>query len=139
MSDFEKMKKELVESNEKNYGKEIREEYGEEVYEATNDILSGLTEEQWISSEKLRATVEDMLRKLAPTGDPASPQAHEMAKLHGQWASTFWADGMYSREAHLALVQMYTDDARFTAYYDSIAKGGAEFLRQAVEQADDIE
>ena len=70
MSDFEKMKKELVESNEKNYGKEIREEYGEEVYEATNDILSGLTEEQLQKErdEVLRATQED-IRALAPIAE----------------------------------------------------------------------
>lgn len=133
MSDFEQVKKNLIETNEKNYGKEIREEYGEEVYEATNDILGGLTEQQWTDSEQLRMKIENMLRELAPEGDPAGSKAAEMAELHGKWASTFWPDGMYSPEAHASLVQMYTEDERFRAYYEAIVKGGAEFLRKAVE------
>ncbi len=133
MSDFEQVKRNLIETNEQNYGKEIKEEYGEEVYEATNDILNGLTEEKWIHSEKLRVKVESMLKELTPTGDPESAEAEEMALLHGEWASIFWADGMYSPDAHRALVQMYTEDERFSAYYDAIVKGGAQFLRDAVE------
>ena len=40
MGDFNEIKKKLIEENDKNYGAEIKEEYGEEVYEATNNILS---------------------------------------------------------------------------------------------------
>ncbi len=135
MSDFETVKKNLIETNEQNYGQEIKEEYGEEVYEATNDILNGLTEEKWVYSEQLRAKVESMLKELAPRGDFASEQAQEMARLHGEWARTFWAEGVYSPEAHLALVQMYTEDPRFSEYYDTIVANGAAFLREAVEYA----
>ena len=133
MSDFEKVKKNLIETNEKNYGKEIKEEYGEEVYEATNDILGGLTEQQWLDSEQLRMKIESMLKELAPSGDPTSIQAVQMAELHGKWASIFCPDGMYSPEAHAALVKMYTDDQRFRSYYEAIVAGGAEFLSKAVE------
>ncbi len=132
MENFENVKKNLIETNEKNFGQEIREEYGEEVYEATNDILNGLTEEQWLNSEKLRVQVEEMLKELAPGGDPESEKAQEMAKLHGQWARTFWAEGTYSPEAHLALVEMYVNDERFRTYYENIVSGGAQFLRDAV-------
>ncbi len=134
MSDFENVKKNLIETNEKNYGKEIREEYGDEVYEATNDILSGLTEEKWLNSEKLRVQVEAMLKELTPDGDPKGDKAQQMAKLHGEWARTFWAEGTYSPEAHLALVKMYTEDERFTAYYEAIVKGGAQFLYESVKE-----
>ena len=133
MSDFEKVKKTLIETNEKHYGKEIREEYGEEIYEATNDILSGITEEQWVESERLRMQVESMLKELTPEGDQQCKKAQDMAKLHGMWARTFWAEGMYSPEAHLALVNMYVEDKRFTDYYEAIVKGGAQFLRDSVE------
>lgn len=132
MSDFENVKKNLIETNEKHYGKEIKEEYGEEVYEATNDILKGITEEQWVESERLRVQVESMLKELTPQGDPSCEKAMEMAKLHGMWARTFWAEGMYSADAHLALVNMYVEDQRFTAYYDAIVSGGAKYLRDAV-------
>ena len=136
MSDFEQMKKKIIETNDQNYGKEIKAEYGEEVYEATNNIISGLTEQQWKDSEEMRITVEDMLRRLTPSGDPKSRDAQEMAALHGKWASTFWQDGMYSHEAHVALVSMYTEDERFKSYYDAIAPGAAAFLREAVEALD---
>lgn len=132
MENFENVKKDLIETNEKNFGQEIREEYGEEVYEATNDILNGLTEKKWLNSEKLRVQVEEMLKELAPGGDPECEKAQEMAKLHGEWARTFWAEGTYSPEAHLALVEMYVNDERFRTYYENIVSGGAQFLRDAV-------
>ncbi len=134
MSGFDEVKKKLIEENDKNYGAEIREEYGDEVYETTNQIISGLTEEKWKRSEELRNKAEAMLSRLAPSGDSGSPEAMEMARLHGEWASTFWENGEYSPEAHLALVQMYTEDDRFVAYYENYAKGGAAFLREAVEK-----
>lgn len=133
MGNFEDIKKKMIEENEEKYGREIREEYGEDVYETSNEILSGLTEEQWNKSEQLRVQVENMLKELAPTGDCSSVQAMEMAKLHGQWASCFWPDGMYSPEAHTAVAQMYVSDPRFTVYYETIVPGGAEFLFNAVE------
>ena len=133
MSDFEQMKKKMIEENEINFGDEIRKEYGEEVFETSENILAGLTEQQWIRSEELRTKAEDMLKELTPSGDPCSEKALEMAQLHGQWASCFWENGEYSPQAHLAIAKMYVDDARFTAYYEAIVKGGAEFLYKAVE------
>ncbi len=130
---FEEFKKQLLEENEKNYGDEIREEYGEDVYEASADILAGLTEEKWKRSEELRIKAEDMLQRLAPLGNPTGEEAMEMARLHGEWASIFWEDGKYSPEAHLAIAEMYVSDERFSAYYDAIAEGGAQFLYKAVK------
>ena len=63
MSDFETMKKKMIEENEKNFGEEIRENYGDDVYETSNNILAGLTEEQWRRSEMLRIKAEDLLQK----------------------------------------------------------------------------
>lgn len=131
--DFEQFKKQLLEENDKVYGDEIREEYGDEVYEASADILSGLTEEKWRKSEELRIKAEDLLQKLAPLGNPESEEAVQMAKLHGEWASIFWEGEKYSPEAHLAVAEMYVSDERFSAYYDAIVDGGAEFLYKAVK------
>jgi len=38
----------------------------------------------------------------------------------------------YSREYHMGLGEMYAADERFKAYYDKIAPGCAEFLRDAI-------
>ena len=133
MGNFEELKKKMAEENEQKYGEEIREKYGDEVYETSANIIAGLTEEKWSYSEKLRQQVEAMLKELAPSGDYKSKKSKEMARLHGEWASCFWAEGAYSEDAHVAVAKMYVDDERFTAYYDAIVAGGAEFLYKAVE------
>lgn len=63
-------------------------------------------------------------------GDPASELAQKACELHKQWLLNYWND--YSKEAHMALTQMYVDDERFKAYYDKIKLGCAVFLRDAM-------
>ena len=43
-----------------------------------------------------------------------------------------WKDCAYSKEAHRGLAEAYVADERFKAYYEAIAPGAAEFLRDAV-------
>lgn len=130
---FESMKKKMVEQNEENFGDEIREKYGEEAYEASNNVIMGLTEEKWLKSEEIRKKAEDALKKAAENGNPESEEALKAAKLHGEWASTFWENGEYSPEAHELLADLYVQDDRFKSYYDAVVSGGAEFLNKAVK------
>ena len=44
---FEAFKKGLVEENEKKYGAEVRERWGDEAADASNAKLMGMTEEQF--------------------------------------------------------------------------------------------
>src|SRR4051794_35787253 len=44
---FEGFKQKLVEDNEKKYGKEIREEYGDETVNKSNQKVKGMTQEQY--------------------------------------------------------------------------------------------
>ena len=53
--------------------------------------------------------------------------------LHRQWLCEFWKDGTYSKAAHLGLAEMYVADDRFKAYYEAVAPGAAEFLRDAIK------
>lgn len=64
---------------------------------------------------------------------PAGDIAQEVCDLHRQWLSMFWKDGMYSKEAHLSLGQMYVEDERFKKYYDDIEEGAAEFLYEGLK------
>jgi hypothetical protein len=50
--------------------------------------------------------------------------------LHKEWLGYFWDH--YSKEAHLGLAQTYVEDPRFGKYYDAVAVGCAEFLRDAI-------
>lgn len=61
---------------------------------------------------------------------PAGETAQKACELHKKWISFYW-DG-YSKEAHAGLAEMYVADPRFKAYYDKIAPGCAEFLRDAI-------
>ena len=133
MSDKEKFagfKQKLVEENEKKYGKEIREKYGDEAVDRSNKILKGMTQEQYEEVTKLEKEIIETLLKAFKTEDPAGELAQKAADLHRQWLSFFW--GQYTKEAHAGVAQMYVDDERFTAYYDKHQPGLAAFLRDAV-------
>ena len=127
---FEGFINKMVDDNEKQYGKEIREKYGDDAIDRSNARLKGMTQEQYTKAEALTAELSETLKAAIKQGDPAGEQAQKACELHKQWLCIFWES--YSREAHIGITQMYVDDPRFTAYYDKIAVGCAEFLRNAV-------
>ncbi|OPZ87493.1 MAG: HTH-type transcriptional activator mta [Firmicutes bacterium ADurb.Bin419] len=127
---FEGFKQKLIDDNEKKYGKEIREKYGNEQIDKSNNKIKGMTPEQYAEVEKLSAEVLSTLKEAYKTGDPSSELAQKAADLHRQWLCYFW--NSYSKEAHAGVAQMYVDDERFTAYYDKVQPGTAQFLRDAI-------
>ncbi len=130
---FEGFKRNLIEKNEEQYGSEIREKYGDESVNASNVKLAGMSQEQWQNQQDLSNKISEKLKLALETGNPASDIAQEVCDLHRQWLSMFWQDGMYSKEAHLSLGQMYVEDERFKKYYDDIEEGAAEFLYEALK------
>lgn len=128
---FEGFKKNQIDENEKKYGKEIREKYGDETVDASNAKLMNMTQEEYKQVTKLSEEVNNTLAEAFKTGDPAGDLAQKAADLHKQWLMFYWKE--YSKEAHAGLGQMYVDDERFKAYYDRIQPGVAEFLRDAIE------
>lgn len=131
---FEGFKRDLIEENEAKYGKEIREKYGDDQVDASNAKLAGLSEDQWKQAQELEQKLKDNLREaMDTTKDPASPLAQEACDLHRQWLNFFWKEGMYSKEAHLGLAEGYVADERFKEYYEQIAPGATEFLRDAMK------
>lgn len=129
---FEGMKKNMIEENEKKYGKETRAHFGDKVVNESNAKLMGLTQKQFEDHETLTTLLNQTLVRALEEGDPGSPLAQKACELHKQWLGSFWSE--YSKEAHLGLVQMYVDDSRFKAYYDAIAPGTAEFLLEAMKR-----
>lgn len=127
---FEGFKKDMIEKNEEKYGREIREKYGDEKVNESNKKFSGLSEEQYKESERLRIEINEKLVEAMKTNDPASELAREVVRLHKSWLAYF---GTYPPLAHLNLGQMYVDDPRFTKYYDENAKqGAAKFLSKSI-------
>lgn len=127
---FEAFKQQLIDENEQTYGKEIREKYGDEQVNKSNEKVKNMTQAQYEEVTKLGEEVLRVLYEAFLTGDPAGELAQKAADLHRQWLSYFWDH--YSKEAHAGLAQMYVDDERFKAYYDQKQPGMAEFLRDAI-------
>lgn len=127
---FEGFKQKMIEENERKYGKEIREKYGDEQVNKSNQIFKNMTKEQYEEVERLNKELMETLKMAREKGDPAGELAQKAADLHRQWLSFFW--GSYSKEAHAGVAQMYVNDERFTAYYDKEQPGTARFLRDAV-------
>lgn len=133
MSDAEKFagfKQKLIDDNERQYGAETREKYGNEAVNASNAKIKGMTREQYAQIEKLSSELNETLKAACELGDPASELAQKACELHRRWLSFYWTN--YSKEAHLGVTQMYVEDPRFTEYYEKIAPGCATFLRDAI-------
>ncbi|NLY65958.1 MAG: MerR family transcriptional regulator [Tissierellia bacterium] len=127
---FEGFKKNLIDENEKKYGKEAREKYGDEAVEKSNKMLMNMTQEEYERLNKLQEEFMSTLEKAFKTGDPRGELAQKAADLHRQWLCFFWDE--YSKEAHVGVCQMYIEDERFRHYYDKFQPGTVEFLRDAV-------
>ncbi|MDD9265622.1 MerR family transcriptional regulator [Paenibacillus sp. GCM10023248] len=127
---FEGFKQQLIDENEKKYGQEIREKYGEDAVNRSNQRVMNMTQEEHDEVTRLANEVTAALAEAFRTADPASEAAQQAAHLHKQWLTYYWHE--YSPEAHAGLAQMYVDDERFRAYYDANQPGTAEFLRDAI-------
>lgn len=132
MEKFEGFKQKFINDNEKHYGTEIREKYGDALIDASNAKLKGMRQEQWQKAQELSEQINETLKEAFEQGNPASETAQRACDLHRQWLCMFWKNGTYSKEAHKTLVKGYVADKRFTAYYDKIAPGCTEFFRDAI-------
>jgi DNA-binding transcriptional MerR regulator len=128
---FEGLKEKLIQENEEKYGKEARSLYGDEAVEASNAKFKNMTPDQYARMESLAEEVNETLKAALQTKDPKSELAQKACALHKQWLMCTW--NSYSPQAHKGLAQMYMDDPRFTAYYEKIGPGCAEFLRDAID------
>lgn len=127
---FEGFKQKLIDDNERQYGKEVREKYGDETVNRSNRKVKNMSKEQYDKVTRLSDEIIEVLKEAFKTGDPAGEPAQRAADLHRQWLCFFWDS--YSKEAHAGVARMYVDDERFTAYYDKHGPGLARFLRDAV-------
>ncbi|SDZ03459.1 MerR family transcriptional regulator [Tindallia californiensis] len=128
---FEGFKKKMIEDNEQQYGAEIREAYGDDVIDASNTKIMGLTPEKYEKSQALSQQIKEALNAAFEQQDPSSEAAQKACALHKEWLGYYW--NHYSKEAHLGLAQTYVDDIRFKKYYDDIAEGCAEFFQEALK------
>lgn len=127
---FEGFKQKMIDENEKRFGKEIREKYGDAAIDRSNEKVKNMTQEEYEEMIQLERKMMSTLAEAIKLGDPGSEIAQKAAALHKQWLAYFWSE--YSKEAHAGLAQMYVDDERFREYYDAKQPGSARFLRDAI-------
>ena len=134
MTDKEKFaafRRKAVEENEKKYGKEVREKYGDQVVDQANQAVLGLSPEE---TEEWQAIDREILYALATAvqagEDPVGAEGQRIAGLHAKWLTAVLKP--YVPERHRGIAELYVCDERFTAYYDREVSGCAQFLRDAV-------
>lgn len=127
---FEGFKQKMIEENEKKFGDEIREKYGNETVDQSNKKIKNMTQEDYEEVTMLEKQIKETLAEAFAIGNPGSDLAQKAAELHKKWLGHFWKE--YSKEAHANLAQMYVEDERFTAYYDEKQPGTAAFLKEAI-------
>lgn len=121
---FEGLKKAGVEENERKYGKEIRDKYGNETVEASNKKFMNMSEEDFNKMNKIEEEIFNGLLEVVRTSDLESNVAKEVYENHKKWLSFTWPS--YSKEAHIGLAEMYVADERFAKYYND--KAGKEVV-----------
>lgn len=127
---FEAFKKGMIQENEKTYGEEIREKYGDDTVNASNRKMLNMSEEEYETFQGLAEEIASTLEQAVQDGASADDEIGKKAvELHKNWLSMTWPQ--YNKEAHKNLTEMYVADERFTKYYDGKVKGCAEFLRDA--------
>lgn len=129
---FEGMKQRVIAENEVAYGREARERYGEQAVDGSNRRAAGMTEKEWAQMKEEEAGYQAALLRAIQAGDPAGPDAGEACRLHRAWLLHYWTPEMMTEAAHIGLVEGYGQDERFTAYYEKIAPGCAEFFARAI-------
>ncbi|MEU0968016.1 MerR family transcriptional regulator [Streptomyces sp. NPDC005917] len=105
---------------------------GTEAYAESQRRAARYTKADW---QRMKAEVDDWGERYAALVNEAEPptgvQAMDMAEEHRQHISTWFYDCPY--EMHRGLAGMYMSDERFKAFYDSMAPGMAEHLKEAIE------
>ncbi|WP_261807051.1 MerR family transcriptional regulator [Lapidilactobacillus luobeiensis] len=138
MSDQEKFtafKAAQVEENERLYGAEIRQKYGDQQVAQAN--------QQWLKRSAAAVTqlqaqeeiVFSGLRQLLMEQSPAleSDLAQQVFSAHQDWLQLAWGAAVtYTPAAHRGLAALYAADPRFKKYYDQAAGPGATELLVAI-------
>ena len=115
------------------YEAEAEERWGDtEAWQESQRRTRGYTKEDWL---RVKAEGEDVERRFAEAlrdGVPAdSGRAMDLAEEHRQLISRNYYD--CPPEVHAALGRMYVEDERFTAHYEQVAPGLAQYVSSAVQ------
>ncbi|MBP2097876.1 MerR family transcriptional regulator [Enterococcus rivorum] len=130
---FEGLKREALQKNEKLYGKEIREKYGESTVETSNKKWLNLSKEQFNQMEQTEQNLFSALKKVIQSKDYDSPEAKEAFESHKEWL--LFTTPHYSVQMHRGLGEMYIADERFASYYNSrVGDEASDVLNKIIQK-----
>ena len=98
---FQGFKQKIIDDNEKKYGKEIRDKFGNDRVDNWYNKVEKMTEEEYTQVTDLANELMDNLREAFKSGEASCDLAQECAKLHKEWLNFYWDN--YSKEAHAGL------------------------------------
>jgi DNA-binding transcriptional MerR regulator len=111
---------------------EVQQRWGStDAYRESQRRTSSYTKEDWL---RIKEEQEEWGRRFTAQMDggegPESEAAMDLAEEHRQQICRLYYDCTY--EIHTSLAEMYVADPRFTATYEAIKPGMAEYLREAI-------
>src|SRR4051794_940975 len=115
------------------YEGEVEERWGEtDAYAASKRKTAAYSKDDWV---QIKAEQEEIGRRFVAAmhsgAAPDSEHAMDVAEAHRQSISRNFYD--CSPEMHAGLGRMYVEDERFTATYEQMAPGLAEYVSTAVQ------
>ena len=115
------------------YDTEVEERWGKtDAYAESRRKTSSYTKDDWLRIKAEGADVERRFAEALRSGVAAdSEQAMDVAEEHRQHISRWFYD--CPPEMHAGLGRMYVEDERFTAHYEEIAPGLAQYVSTAVQ------
>jgi DNA-binding transcriptional MerR regulator len=115
------------------YDTEAEERWGQtDAYKESRRRTSSYTKDDWLRIKEEGADVERRFAEALRSGAaPDSAQAMDVAEEHRQHISRWFYD--CPPEMHAGLGRMYVEDERFTAHYEEIAPGLAQYVSTAVQ------
>ena len=113
------------------YADEARERWGDtDAWQQSQRRVAALSKDDWIRiKDEDAALLEDLAAAKRAGVRPGSTGANALARRHRAGIDRFYD---CSDEMHLCLAQMYISDERFTAYYDGVEPGLAQYVHDIV-------
>lgn len=128
---FRALKELAVEENEKHYGQEARQKYGDDQVDSAHKNWMNLSPGEYDRWQSLDREILDRLERAVTAGlAPDGEEGRAITDLHREWLTFTIRD--YTPAKHRGIAQLYVLDERFTAYYDKNTPGCARFLTDAV-------
>lgn len=115
------------------YQREAEERWGDtHQWEQSQQRAAGMSKDDWQRTKAQSDQLNQELAQAARDGiEPGSEQANQLAEQHRASIGQFY-DCTHSMQVCLAT--MYTQDPRFTEYYDNLEPGLADWLYRTVAE-----